>query len=142
MCGMDILLYMMFYERPSIKRIFSESEIIEQDHFFAWRIYYSSIIKMFFDSNRSSTNQRARPNKSPRVVRERSPIELVEVGPVGASESRPSQRCMRSEGDCKPGGDKPPDYEHALNYCKAQADDPEPSLVDDAPPPPTYVTVV
>ena len=89
-----------------------------------------------------STNQRARPNKSPRVVRERSPIELVEVGPVGASESRPSQRCMRSEGDCKPGGDKPPDYEHALNYCKAQADDPEPSLVDDAPPPPTYVTVV
>ena len=37
--GMDILfLYMMFYERPSIKRIFSESEIIEQDHFFAWRL--------------------------------------------------------------------------------------------------------
>ncbi|XP_065883871.1 uncharacterized protein [Dysidea avara] len=99
-------------------------------------------VRRCFRHRERSTNQRARPNKSPRVVRERSPIELVEVGPVGASESRPSQRCMRSEGDCKPGGDKPPDYEHALNYCKAQADDPEPSLVDDAPPPPTYVTVV
>ena len=71
-------------------------------------------------------------------MRERSPIELVElkIGPVdvGTTEPIPSRRC--SEDNSNPGGDELPDYEHALNCSKVQGDDPEPSLVDDALPPP------
>jgi len=88
-------------------------------------------------------------SRSTHVVRERSPVDLVEVGAAG---SRPSRRSSRSssnsssssEDNYKPGGEKPPDYKHALKYRETKEDEgnPEPSLVDDAPPPPSYDTTV
>ena len=79
----------------------------------------------------------------------RSPNELgPEIGIVHIVESRPSRRSSSSssngsEDSYKPGGDKPPDYKHALKYCEAKEDEgyPEPSLVDDTPPP-SYDTAV
>ncbi|XP_065883870.1 scavenger receptor cysteine-rich domain superfamily protein-like isoform X6 [Dysidea avara] len=98
-------------------------------------------VRRCFRHRERSANSSTRIESSdrfPQVVRERSPIELVElkIGPVdvGTTEPIPSRRC--SEDNSNPGGDELPDYEHALNCSKVQGDDPEPSLVDDALPPP------
>jgi len=78
-------------------------------------------------------------SRSTRVV----PVDLVEVGVAGTAWSRSSRRSSRSsssssEDNYKPGGEKPPDYKHALKYQKMN----EPSLVDDATPPPSYDTTL